>query len=461
MTKNIVIIGGGAAGISAAIELAHLGIHTTVIDEAPKVGGVIYRGAWRKTADMPHLDAKLTTAMNKLQADYQSNAAFITPRTQTKVLGPLGENNLLVTHDNKLSNIEYDHLILATGCQERSIPFPGWQLPGVMLLGAIQLQLKSGLVRPGHKVVLTGSGPLLVLVACQLHKSGCQIEAVYEAAKFSSIAKGTLAILNRPQQTLDGLSMLWYLKQHNIPLHYGWGIVKAEGSHQLDEVTVAPYDDNWYPDHSQAVTHRVDTLGVGYGFVARSQLALLIGLNIQYDHMSGAIPVVDEWQRSSQKNIFCAGDGSKVAGADAAVLEGKIAAKAIAYEIGQLEQAHAEKCISAMRRQLSRLYRFRQAFDNASFRELGLLSLPEEDTMICRCEQVSRKVIDEAISQGCRDIVTLKMRTRVTMGDCQGKTCSHYCYDRLNNEGFRQDQGVVRPRFPLDPIPFAALEEEL
>lgn len=460
MNKNIVIVGAGPAGISAATELARYDLSSTVVDESPKVGGVIYRGPWRKTPDMPHLDEKLKESMNKLHQDYERHSSFIELKSQTRVLGPLGEGSLLTNENNQITTLEFKHLILATGCQERSIPFPGWQLPGVMLLGGIQLQLKSGLVRPGHKVALVGTGPLLILVACQLHKSGCDVSGIYEAASFSSVAKETVALLNRPQQALGGLSMMWYLKKNNIPLHYGWGIVSAQGDKQLTEVTLAPYDENWHADTFEAKTVSVDTLGVGYGFSARSQLAQLMGLEMQYDHMGGAIPNVDQWQRSSVNHIHCAGDSVKLAGADAAIIEGKIAAKSIAKELGKADPLTTDKELASLRKTLSRLYRFRQGFDNAGYRQAGLLALPSEETVICRCEQVKRKAIDEALAQGCKDIVTLKMRTRVTMGDCQGKTCSHYCYDRLASEGHTYSANLVRPRFPLDPIPFAALENE-
>ncbi|GHB45961.1 hydrogen cyanide synthase subunit HcnB [Pseudovibrio japonicus] len=460
MTDNVVIVGAGPAGSSAAVELAKHGIQTTVIDEAPKEGGVIYRGPWRKTPDMPHLDEKLIATMDMLKQAYQTHSSFIDLQTQTRVLGPLSTNSLLISKNNELSIVEYDQLILATGCQERSVPFPGWHLPGVMLLGGIQLQLKSGLVRPGHKVVIAGTGPLLVLVACQLSKAGCDVLGVYEAAKFSDIAKEALALLNRPQQALNGLSMMWYLKKMDIPIHYGWGLVEATGDGQVNEVTVAPYDYEWTPDHSQAVTLSTDTLGVGYGFTARSQLAQLIGLDVEYDHMSGTIPKVDEWQRSSNTGVFCAGDSAKIAGADAAMIEGTIAALAVTCDRGKLDHSAAERKLIPLRRKLTRQYRFRQGFDSSGYRKMGLLTLPKNDTIICRCEKVEKQAIDAAIAQGTRDIVTLKMRTRVTMGDCQGKICSPYCYDRLKHEGFSQDQGLVRPRFPLDPIPFAAMEGE-
>lgn len=460
MAHKIVIVGAGPSGISAANELARQGLPCTVLDESPKIGGVIYRGAWRQTANMPHLDEKLKASMAKLHREYETYSSAIKLNTNTRILGPSTKNNLLLIQDEKLSNIEYQHLVLATGCQERSIPFPGWQLPGVMLLGGIQLQLKSGLVRPGHKVAIVGTGPLLILVACQLHKAGCDLVGIYEAASFNSFAHETLAMLNRPQLVLDGLSMMLYLKKHHISLNYGWGIVNAEGENQLSQVTIAPYDQDWNADLSQSRTLTVDTLGVGYGFVARSQLMQLMALDMEYDHMNGVIPKVDSWQRSSVSNIYCVGDSARLAGADAAIIEGIIAAKAIAVAVGYADPVTINKEMQALRKTLCRFYRFRQGFDNAGYRKTGLVALPDENTIICRCERVKKKDIDKAISQGCKDIITLKMRTRVTMGDCQGKTCSHYCYDRIAIETRSNVLSLIRPRFPLDPIPFAAMEAE-
>lgn len=457
MTKKVVIVGAGPAGISAAAELSSMGIKTTVIDEAPKVGGVIYRGPWRKTQDLPHLDDKLKASMKGLEQKYLDNMHNIHVRTQTRVLGPVGESSLLTLHKDKAEELDYDYLLLATGCHERSVPFSGWQLPGVMLMGGIQLQLKSGLVRPGNKVVLVGTGPLLVLIACQLHKAGCEVIGIYEATSFNKIAKEALALMNRPQLALDGMSMMLYLKRNNIPFHYGWGIVEAEGKASVESVTVAPYDSDWKANFNKSVTLEADTLGVGYGFTARSQLAQLLQLDVSYDYDNGTIPVVDDRQKSSVDHIYCAGDTAKLAGADGAMLEGVIAAKSIAAKLLKEPDEAITEVIKGLRKDLSRVYRFRGAFDRSSKRQVGLLDLPKDDTTICRCEQVKKRDIDNAIAQGCRDIVSLKMKTRITMGDCQGKTCSSYCYDRLASAGFEQEQGLIRPRFPLDPIPFSAM----
>ncbi|TMO70192.1 NAD(P)/FAD-dependent oxidoreductase [Pseudoalteromonas aurantia] len=456
----VVIVGGGPAGTAAAGQLGKLGITSKIIEEASKIGGVIYRGPLRNTHSLPHLDDNLKRAMAALQTRYYANRRHIELLENTRVLGPEGTHSLLLNKGETLSNIEYQELILATGCHERSVPFEGWQLPGVMLMGGVQLQIKSGLVQPGRKMALVGTGPLLPLVACQLHRSGIDVVGVYEASQFSKLAKEAVALLNEPKLTLSGLSMMGYLKKHTIPFYYGWGIVSAQGENALKSITVAPYNEHWQADTQNAQTLEVDALGVGYGFVARSQLAMLMGLDHQYSTVSGSIPTLDQWQHSSVNNVYVAGDSSGVLGADAAICEGQIAAIRIAQNRGVLTGKEAAQHAGKVMRKLERLKRFRSGFDRFSERQVGLMELAKPETVVCRCEKTTRAQVDIALAQGVKDITSLKMRTRLGMGDCQGKTCASYAIDRLHQSGCTDNIGAIKPRFPLDPIPFTFLEEQ-
>ncbi|AXQ99621.1 NAD(P)/FAD-dependent oxidoreductase [Pseudoalteromonas piscicida] len=457
--EKIVIVGAGPAGVSCAAELAKYGITSTLVDEAPKIGGVIYRGPLRHASKLPHLDENLKRAMAALKVRYEHHKQDITLQLQTKVLGPEGESGLLLQTQDQLTQIDYTKLVLATGCHERSVPFEGWQLPGVMLMGGMQLQLKSGLVRPGKKVALVGTGPLLPLVACQLHKSGAQVVGVYEASRFSELAKETVALLNKPKLTLSGLSMLAYLKKHNIPFKYGYGIVKAEGQDKLSSVTVAPYDEHWHADLSKAQHFAVDSLGVGYGFVARTQLAMLLGVSHQYTTTNGYVPLLDDNLRSSLNSIFVCGDTNGLLGAEAAIIEGKMAATMLAYEQACLSESAFHTRMRKLKTKRKQAQKFRAGFDRFSARREGLLALTQPDTVVCRCEQVKRQQLDLALQQGAKDLSSVKMRTRIGMGDCQGKMCSSYALDRLHAAGHLDTLGVIRPRFPLDPIPFTLLEK--
>ena len=270
------------------------------------------------------------------------------------------------------------------------------------MLGGLQLQIKSGVVKPLGRTTIVGTGPLLPLVACQLHRAGAAVQGVYEACSFSRMAKETLAMLNKPQLFLDGLSMLAYLKLHGIPLHYGWGVVEACGQQELQQVTVAPYDDNWTPDLNQAVNLATETLAVGYGFIPRTQLTQQMGLRHAYDSDGFLKPEINGWQQSSESHIHLAGDIGGLRGGEAAMLSGRIAAQSILKQRGAISAELAEKNRQRYLTELKAILRFRVGIDSFTQRGSGQLSLPREDTVICRCENALRKDIDTALEQGCR-----------------------------------------------------------
>ena len=458
--QPVVIVGGGTAGISAAAELAELGIKSIVIDEAPRIGGPVFRGPFREAITLPHIDEKLCKKINDIRELYQKNQEYIELKLNTRVLGPSGNSALLARHQDEVYEINYQHLIIATGCHERSIPFDGWQIPGVMLLGGVQLQLKSGLVKPGQRMAVVGTGPLLPLVATQLHKAGVDVVGVFEAGKFTDFAKESRALLNRPMLALEGVGMLTYLKANGIPMHYGWGIVSATGEESLTQITVAEYNRDWYPVKGTEKALDIDALAVGYGFVSRNQLAQLLTIKHHNCAISGLKPEISTWQESSSAHIYVAGDSVGILGGEAAMMEGRIAAQAIAREQNIITTGQAENNVQPYNRLLAKVKAFRAGFDRIGKRREGLLSLLTPETLVCRCENVTRAQIDEVIEQGVKDITSLKMRTRVGMGDCQGKTCNSYCQDRLRNELQQMHVGEIKPRFPLDPIPFSSLFEE-
>jgi hydrogen cyanide synthase HcnB len=313
-------------------------------------------------------------------------------------------------------------------------------------------------VKPLGSTLIAGTGPLLPLVACQLHAAGAKVAGVYEACAFNRIAKESLALLNKPQLFLDGLSMLAYMKLNGIAMHYGWGVVSASGEGELREVSLAPYGQDWKADMSRVRREPVDTLAVGYGFIPRTQLSQQLGLAHGFSDDGYLRATCNVWQQSSLAHIHLAGDMGGIRGGEAAMLTGRIAAVSILQQRGVLDAAQAHARREQYLGKQAAIKRFRAGVERYTQRGAAQIELPQADTVICRCEHVTRSDIDLALEQGVQDMASLKMRTRVSMGDCQGRMCVGYCSDRLRASTGRADVGWLRPRFPIDPIPFSAFQ---
>lgn len=462
MNPPVVIVGGGPAGMAAAIELAGHGQRSLLIEEASRLGGVVYRGPLRQGVDLGYLGNGYQRALHALHEHFAAHAELIDVRLNSRVIGGEGAHRLMyLDGQEQVQSVESPQMIISAGCHERSVPFPGWTLPGVMLLGGLQLQIKSGVVKPPEPAVIAGTGPLLPLVACQLHRAGVKVAGVFEACALGRIARESLALLNKPQLFLDGLSMLAYLKLNSIAMHYGWGIVRAGGEGQLSEVVVAPYSQEWQPDLSREQSIPAQTLAVGYGFIPRTQLSQQMGLEHGVSEDGYLRASTNAWQQSSEPSVHLAGDVGGIRGGEAAMLTGRIAALSVLIQRGVLSAEQALTQRQEYASQLNAITRFRGGVDRYTRRGTRQIDLPDANTVICRCEHATRADIDLALAQGVQDMASLKMRTRVSMGDCQGRMCVGYCSDRLRETTGRQDVGWLRPRFPLDPIPFSAFDSAL
>jgi NADPH-dependent 2,4-dienoyl-CoA reductase/sulfur reductase-like enzyme len=411
--------------MAAAVAAVDAGLEPMVLDENWAVGGQIYR------QPPPALCAKdsppLSPAARRgaaLLGRFHGLRDRMTVLTETAVWGLFPPRRLAISGSHGWEAIEADQVILAPGAYEYVPPFPGWTLPGVMTPGGAQQMAKTMQVRPGKRVVLAGTGPFLLVVAGQLHRAGMEVVGVVEAAKATEALRALPRLLWHPGLLWEGLGYLYRLQRAGIPVYRGQVVVEARGDGEVREAVLAPCDKEWRPDRSRAWTIAVDTLCVGYGFVPRTQLAQLAGCRMRFAGVLGGwVPAVDESLRTSVPGVQVAGDGGGVGGALAAQEEGALAGLAAAHELGALGAKAFARARTPVLRRLRRLRRFRAALDAISRIRPGLSTLAAPDTIVCRCEELTRAEIETGIAFGGTDSRTLKVMTRLGMGPCQGCMC--------------------------------------
>jgi hydrogen cyanide synthase HcnB len=324
-----------------------------------------------------------------------------------------------------------------------------------MTPGGAQLMAKTMHVRPGHRVVVAGTGPFLLVVAEQLHRAGMEVLAIVEAARTLQLLRQLPRLFGHLGLLWEGMGYLWRRRRAKIPLLRGHVVVEAHGGGEVREVVVAPCNRDWNPDRAISRTFAADTLCVGYGFVPRTQLAQLAGCRLRFvDELGGWIPEVDENLQTSVPGIGVAGDGGGVAGAMVAQEEGTLAGLTATYYLGGLDATAFAQARTPILKRLRRLRRFRAGLDEASRLRPGLNTLATLDTIVCRCEELTRAEVETGINFGGSDIRTVKVMTRLGMGPCQGCMCwpaaARWIAAKLGRSVAELGPVSVRP--PLTPV---------
>jgi NADPH-dependent 2,4-dienoyl-CoA reductase/sulfur reductase-like enzyme len=433
-TWPLVVVGGGPAGIAAATEAARAGLRCLLVDEAPSLGGQIYR-------QLP--EPFRAKDPRRLGRDHARGARLrdalpdsVEVRSRTSVIDIVdGRRIVCATPDGPTEWVPAERLVIATGAYDRAVPFPGWTLPGVLTAGGAQALLKTMRVRPGDRALVCGTGPLLLVVAGQLHHAGVEVVGVLEAGR-SAYTAGTLARSWRSFGLLrDGARYRLDLIRAGIPVRYHHSVVAAYGDDAVAGVGYAPVDpDTWTPDRTRERRVEVDLLVVGYGFVPNVELCELAGCRTVYvTELGGWVPFRDATMQTSVPGVFAAGDGAGVAGALAAV---------------------DDRLRRAPLRRLRSLARVRAVLDEISYPRPGLADLATGPTPVCRCEEVTRAHVQAAVAEGARDLQAVKLLTRLGMGACQGRTCAPPAALLC---GSPAAAGRINPRPPVKPVTLAAL----
>jgi len=348
---EIIIVGAGPAGIAAAKAASKTGASVLVIDDNHSAGGQIWRGS-----------------------DIELPCEFL---AGARVIDGDASRRQITVEKSGVFKLSYKKLILCTGARELFLPFPGWTLPNVFGVGGLQALAKSGLSVQGKRIVVAGSGPLLLAVAAYLQDHGAVVPVIAEQASWTSLARFGLSLLRHPAKIKQALA----LKRSVRYVPNSW-VTKASGIEKLETVT--------FQDGRE---EQCDYLAIAYGFVPNTELAQLMGCRL-----NGAFVAVDEQQQTSVPGVYCAGEPTGLGGVDESLLEGEIAV------IGNRDR--------------SKTTHFSQALNNAFTLRPELKKLAASDTIVCRCEDVTLGRLQEA-----RSWREAKLHFRCGMGPCQGRIC--------------------------------------
>ena len=451
---DLVVLGAGPAGVAAANVASKEGAEVVIIDENSSAGGQIYRAPPNefqpqnsfKSDEFREGEKQRNILKNSnVKALFKHRVWSVSSDLVVSTVGP-----------NGLSSWHARSLIIANGALERIIPFPGWTIPGVIGLAASTILLKSQYVLPGQSTVVAGCGPLLIAVANGIIKSGGKVSAIIDLNSKSDWIKASPRLLSRPDQLFKGMSWFANIMKAGIKLYGGHAVTNTKQVDNVLRISIAPINSagSILDSKNQKIVEG-DCLAIGHGLFPSTEITRLLKAKHIYDPLKGGwVPLIDDDFRSSIPGVYIAGDATGISGAFSAVQKGRIAGMAAVRDLNVMS---SQKYKAKIKSELIILKK-NENFGKAAVRLMKfrpeLIQTITSETIVCRCEDVFRSEIDEAIESGARDLNQLKAWTRCGMGPCQGRTCSEAIEAILASKvGSRELAGQWTGRTPLRPVP--------
>ncbi|MDR6154734.1 glycine/D-amino acid oxidase-like deaminating enzyme/bacterioferritin-associated ferredoxin [Acidovorax delafieldii] len=448
---DLLVIGAGPAGLSASLTAARAGASVRVLDERPQSGGQFFKPLAPSHTSAQPIDQQFAQGKVLEQA---VRAAGVSVHQGAQVWAAFTPQEVGALVDGRAMVFRCRQLVIAPGAYERPVPFPGWTLPGVMTTGAGQTLARAYRVAPGQRVVIAGNGPLNLQLAAELLAGGATVLAVLESAPRPALrhARFALAALrSAPDLIWQGWRYMRTLKRHGVPLLWGHEVIAAEGDGALRRVRAARVGRT-----TETIEFDADTLCLGYGFIPSTELARMLGCNhrIAPGHLGHLATVTDTQGATSIPGVFVVGDGADLGGSRVALARGTMAGAAAARALG-LRPTVADH----VTHDLNNAQCFQQALWSVYQAPPLSLAAVSDDTLLCRCEEITFGDVRAQIRAGRDTLAALKRNTRLGMGRCQGRYCAVTAAKLVTEMTGRAPEAdqYFAPRPPAKPVPAGAL----
>lgn len=447
--RHVVVVGAGPAGLSATRAAVQQGARVTLLDASHQTGGQYWRHRDTPTPTPAELRLQHQWRVHEVLRDLARTHPLVELVTGAQVWAAEQHDDgprlhVLVGdvdgHGRTHMSLAPDAVVLATGAHDRTLPFPGWDLPGVVTAGAAQALAKGDGVAVGRRVLVAGAGPFLLPVAATLAEVGTTVVGVHEASRPAGLVRGWLP---RPWRLAasrgKALELAGYVAghvRHRIPYRTGESVVAAHGNDRVEAVTVARLDGRWAPVPGSERQVEVDAVCVSHGFTPRLEVAIALGASIS----SARFVTVDGDQATSAENVYAAGELTGIGGVDAALAEGWVAGHVAAG--GDRSDHSLGRAVSRRRASADVTSRIEAAHGIRP----GWTAWLRDDTLVCRCEEVTVGRLRTAVEvTGSSDPVSVKLTSRAGLGICQGRVCGRVVSELLGSSSPMQARPVVTP----------------